>query len=90
MIQYEIKITGKVHGVGFRYFAQLKANEIGVTGWVKNSRDGMVLIMAQGNETDLNTFIDYLQIGPTRARVNKISRYKMELLIDFDIFSIKY
>jgi acylphosphatase len=90
MIQYEIKITGKVHGVGFRYFAQLKANEIGVTGWVKNNRDGTVLIMAQGDETDLNTFIDYLQIGPTRARVNKISRYKMELLSDFDIFSVKY
>ena len=90
MIQYEIKITGRVHGVGFRYFAQLKANEIGISGWVKNSREGGVLIVAQGNVTEINTFIDYLQIGPTRARVDKISKYKMELLTDFDNFSVKY
>ncbi|NQU55279.1 MAG: acylphosphatase [Bacteroidetes bacterium] len=90
MIQYEIKITGRVQGVGFRYFARLKASEIGINGWVKNSRDGGVLIVAQGNETDINTFIDYLQIGPTRARVNKISKYKIELLNDFDNFSVKY
>ena len=90
MIQYEIKITGKVQGVGFRHFTQLKANDIGITGWVKNSRDGTVLIMAQGDETDLNTFIDFLQIGPTRARVERISKHKMKLLSDFDNFSIKY
>ncbi len=89
MIQYEIKITGKIQGVGFRYFAQLKATEIGITGWVKNSRNGGVLIIAQGNKTDINTFIDYLQIGPTRARVDKISKYKMQLLSKFKEFEIK-
>jgi len=89
MIQYEIKITGKVQGVGFRYFAHQKATEIGITGWVKNSRDGGVLIIAQGTETDLNTFRDYLQIGPIRARVDDISKYKIQSHIIFKIFAIK-
>ena len=90
MIQYEIKITGRVQGVGFRYFVLQKAKEQNIKGWVKNSRDGSVEIIAQGDETDMITFLDYLQFGPTRARVNKISKYKTELLSDFDNFSVKY
>ncbi len=89
MIQYEIKITGKVQGVGFRYFAHQKANEIGISGSVKNSCGGGVLIIAQGDKTDLNTFIDFLQIGPTRARVDNISKYKMQILSQFKRFKIK-
>lgn len=88
-MNYELKITGKVQGVGFRYFAQQKANEIGITGWVKNSRDGSVLVVAQGDETDLNTFIDYLQIGPTRARVEGIFKCKMQIQNQFKIFEIQ-
>lgn len=88
MIQYEIKITEKVQGVGFRYYAQLKAIEIGITGWVKNSRDGGVAIVAQGDETVINTFLDYMQIGPARARVDDISKYKMQTLSIFKSFVI--
>lgn len=89
MIQYEIKITGKVQGVGFRYFAHIKANEIGIKGWVKNSRNGGVLIVVQGNETDINTFIDYLRIGPTRSRVDKISKYRINSPTIFNNFDIQ-
>lgn len=90
MINYEIKIAGRVQGVGFRYFVVQKAKETGITGWVKNTVDGGVLVMAQGDEIDLRTFIDYLHIGPTCARVDKISKYKMELITVFNNFSIKY
>ena len=89
MIQYEIKIIGKVQGVGFRYFTHQKATEIGIIGWVKNSRDGGVLIIVQGDKIDLNTFINYLQIGPARARVDNISKYKMQILNQFKRFEIK-
>ena len=90
MVQYEIKVTGRVQGVGFRFYAFNKALEIGIKGWVKNSRDYGVEVVAQGSETDVNTFIDYLQIGPPLARVDKISKYKMNLLTDFNNFSVKY
>ena len=40
MVQYEITIKGRVQGVGYRYFAVQKANEMGITGWVRNLVDG--------------------------------------------------
>jgi acylphosphatase len=90
MIQYEINISGRVQGVGFRYFAQQKAKEMGITGWVRNSVDGSVLIVAQGIEAEIKTFIDYLYLGPTRSRVDKISTCVMQITTVFDSFSVKY
>lgn len=90
MIQYEIKITGRVQGVGFRYFVQQKAREFGITGWVKNTIEGGILIVAKGDEAVFSTFIDFLSLGPTRARVDKISKYKMDTINDFNNFSVKY
>lgn len=90
MVQYEIIISGRVQGVGYRYFAVQKANEMGITGWVKNSVDGGVIIIAQGIEAELQTFIDYLYIGPTCARVDRIVSNKMQLVTVFDKFSVKY
>lgn len=90
MIQYEIKVTGRVQGVWYRKFAEEKANELGIKGWVKNTADGGVLLMAQGEEIELETFIDWLRIGPPLARVNKITKAKMNLLSKFDNFTIQY
>lgn len=90
MIQYEINITGRVQGVGFRYFAQKKAKELHIKGWVKNTPNGRVELVVQGDQSDVNTFIDYLQIGPPLARVDKLTKYKMDDLTDFDNFSVKY
>ncbi len=90
MIQYEITITGRVQGVGFRYFASNRANELGVTGWAKNSVDGSVQIVAQSDEPTLKTYVDYLRLGPTLSRVDKISVYKSDVTTVFDNFSVKY
>ena len=89
MVQYKIRITGQVKGVGFRYFTQKRAAELNITGWVKNTPSG-VLVMAQGNESDVQTFMDYLRIGPQLARVKNIEHYKMPHLESFDGFMIKY
>jgi acylphosphatase len=90
MVQYEITIKGRVQGVGYRYFAVQKASEIGITGWVKNSVDGSVIVIAQGIEEEIETFIDYLYIGPTRSRVDQISKVKFNTLSNFHNFSVKY
>jgi acylphosphatase len=90
MVQYEIIITGRVQGVGFRYFVQKRANEFNIKGWVKNERDGSVLVMAQGEEKDVETFLEHLKIGPSMARVHKVEKNEMPELEDFTDFSIRY
>jgi len=90
MKQVEFIVTGRVQGVGFRYYIYKKASEMGITGWVKNTVDGNVQVVAQGDESVLNTFIDYLYIGPPLARVDKISKVETKLLSVFHNFSVKY
>ncbi len=90
MTQYEIKITGRVQGVGFRYYTQKVAGELGLKGWVRNRPDHSVLVMVQGNEKDIETFVDYLKIGPALARVDKISKVKMATMNEFSQFEVKY
>lgn len=89
MIQYEIKITGKVQGVGFRYFTQKRAREFELKGWVKNTVDRGVLVMVQGDEAAIYTFIEHLKIGPTLSRVDKISKVKMQIIKEFSGFEIR-
>lgn len=57
MVRKEIRFTGRVQGVGFRYRAQYAANGCGVTGWVTNEWDGTVLMEAQGSEDQINEML---------------------------------
>ncbi|WP_372933772.1 acylphosphatase [Mariniphaga sediminis] len=90
MIQYEIKVFGRVQGVGFRYFVRQRAAEFNMKGWVRNTPDGNVLVMAQGDVTDMETFLDYLRIGPSLARVTRVTKNEMPALEAFDDFQVKY
>lgn len=65
-------ISGRVQGVGFRYFTVQQAKKLGVTGWVKNLADGRVEAEVQGGEPDVAEMIDRLQKGPLRARVDHV------------------
>ena len=49
----EIRITGKVQAVGFRFAAQREALNLGLVGFVRNEPDGSVVIIAEGEEQDL-------------------------------------
>ena len=57
-------ISGRVQGVGFRYFAQRAARELGVTGWARNLDDGRVEVHANGALKVLNEFEARLRQGP--------------------------
>ena len=89
MVQYDIEITGRVQGVGFRQFTLHKARQLNVSGWVRNTMDGKVQLVAKGNKQDLETFIDYLKSGPSMARVENVSKYQMQKLDDFSEFMVK-
>ena len=66
-------ISGKVQGVFFRATAKDVADEIGITGWVKNTEEGDVEIKATGNHGQLERFIEWCKLGPKRAIVTSVA-----------------
>ncbi|SPJ79197.1 related to Acylphosphatase [Fusarium torulosum] len=73
-------VEGRVQGVGFRYFTQKKAQEYGVTGWCRNTKDEKVEGEAQGNEEVLTKFFKDVDNGPRSARVTKVSQEERQLV----------
>ena len=65
-------ISGRVQGVGFRYFAQNAAAREGVTGWVQNLPDGRVEAFVEGDEDAVTRVERALRSGPPGARVENV------------------
>lgn len=68
----QLKVIGRVQGVGFRYYTNKKAQEFKIRGFVQNQTDGSVFIEAEGAEIDVDTFVDWVHKGPMWARVQKV------------------
>jgi len=75
----KLKITGKVQGVGFRYYTQKAAKELGIKGFVKNEYDGSVYIEASGKSDQIELFINRCSLGPKWAMVENIEIRENEL-----------
>lgn len=69
----QISISGKVQGVGFRYSALHKAQQLGINGYVKNMYDGSVFIEAEAEEVSMDHFLIWCNKGPAFSRVEKVS-----------------
>lgn len=67
-------ISGRVQGVGYRAFVLRKARGLGVTGYVRNARDGTVEVKAYGHEPDLHSLVEMLRIGPRASRVDSVAQ----------------
>jgi acylphosphatase len=65
-------IHGDVQGVGFRYFLLRKANQLGLTGWVRNNVDGTVEVIAEGRRPELDQLKRAAEEGPRLARVSRV------------------
>lgn len=90
MIRYSIIVDGRVQGVGFRYFTQLIAAELNLTGWCKNLMDGKVEIEVQGLEDKVYSFISKVRKGNIFCRVDDINLNSISLIDDEKKFKIKY
>ncbi len=84
-----LKIYGKVQGVYFRSFTQDKAHQLGLSGWVKNMPDGTVETVAEGEEENLNEYMQWCKKGPPAARVEEIREKWEEPTGEFKGFRIK-
>lgn len=65
-------ISGRVQGVGFRFFAEAAAAREGLHGWVSNRPDGRVEIAAEGDAEALERFERHVRHGPPGARVDRV------------------
>jgi len=73
-------ISGRVQGVGFRWFVEREAAQLAVTGWVRNCTNGDVEVMATGTREQLNSLRQKLQQGPRASRVDQVGESKAQLL----------
>jgi acylphosphatase len=73
-------ISGRVQGVGYRYFAERSAHQAGVTGWAKNLDDGRVEVHANGTPAQLEDFEARLRLGPRFADVRSVELIEAAVL----------
>jgi acylphosphatase len=65
----QVRVTGRVQGVAFRWEAQHQAETLGVTGWVSNEPDGSVLAHVEGEPDVVNDMVVWLRQGPPASIV---------------------
>lgn len=67
-----VLVSGRVQGVGFRWFARERAQELGLAGWVRNLPDGKVELSLEGEESAVRAMLAWLAKGPPAARVTGV------------------
>jgi acylphosphatase len=68
----QLRIAGRVQGVGFRYALQREALARGLAGWVRNRRDGTVEALLQGDAAAVDAVAAWARRGPPAARVERV------------------
>lgn len=68
----QAKVYGRVQGVSFRYYAQRRARELGLKGWVRNLADGSVETLAEADRDALEAFLQFLWEGSPAAAVDRV------------------
>ena len=81
-------LSGHVQGVGFRWYARRAAQELGLTGRVRNLPDGRVEAEAKGEPEALSAFRERLREGPPGGRVTRIEEEELSAVPDWDGFTI--
>mgnify|MGYP003444377279 FL=1 len=65
-------VTGRVQGVGFRWFVKAEARPLGLTGWVRNREDGAVEGEVEGRDDAVEALVPCLEEGPSSAIVTNV------------------
>jgi len=86
----QMKIFGRVQGVGFRYFAKTMADQLHIMGYVRNEYDESVFIDAQGRKEDIDRFIAYISKGPSYGEVHRIDKIYISEEANFNRFDIRH
>ncbi|MBV9190531.1 MAG: acylphosphatase [Betaproteobacteria bacterium] len=68
----QIRVSGRVRGVGYRFALRDEARRLGVKGWVRNRADGSVEALLQGDDDALAALVSWAKRGPRAARVDAV------------------
>ena len=82
--------SGKVQGVGFRVTAEETAHTLGVVGWVKNLRGGRVELVAEGEEENVQHFLDSIRAGAMKNFIHQVEISWSVASETFSDFEIRY
>ena len=82
-------VEGRVQGVGFRYFVLENATELGVVGWVRNTYQEEVEVVAEGKRSALEDLLDILERGPRMAFVTSVRSEWQRATGEFHQFSVE-
>lgn len=69
----DVRITGRVQGVSFRYYTERQARGLGVAGWVRNEPDGAVAAHFEGPDAAVDALVAWCREGPRPARVEEVA-----------------
>ena len=89
MIARRFIVRGRVQGVGFRWFVDHEARQLGLAGWVRNNIDGSVEVLAIGTEQQLAALHNRLRQGPRAARVDEVQVIPAEPVPGLNTFRIE-
>jgi acylphosphatase len=83
-----IVVEGIVQGVNFRYHTRRVARSLLLSGWVRNTPDGAVEILAEGSRGSLQQLLAFVRKGPPSARVDRVTPAWLHYIGEFDEFEI--
>jgi len=89
-MRVHIFVSGRVQGVFFRSRTLDQAKKLGLFGWVKNTPDGRVEIVAEGDKEKLEELVDWCRKGPLFAKVEEVEVEWQESTGEFSSFEILY
>jgi acylphosphatase len=85
-----VLISGRVQGVWYRASTKQKAEQLGITGWVRNTEDGCVEAVFQGSEKQVNEMINWCYKGPPLAKVDDVKIVNKDISEMFEDFILKH
>ncbi len=89
-VRAHVWISGIVQGVAFRYYTRRQAVQLGLTGWVRNLRNGRVEAVFEGDDDRVEDMLAWCREGPPGARVDDLKVEKSQVTREFPTFDIAF
>jgi len=88
-IRIHVLVSGKVQGVFFRSSTKEKAEELGISGWVRNLSDGRVEAVFEGEKEKVDKMVEWCRKGPEFAKVTDVDVFTEEYQGEFNGFLLR-